>query len=219
MKKIIYSIFGLGLIIFLTSCEAEEFVRPTIELQLSTNTIDLNLSMVIPSSTVSVMQGNKEDIGYTVESSDESVAIATIKGVEITITAVSEGTAVITVKDSHGMSDTVEVNVMVDLPTVPTFNWNGQRTVFDRAGGYGITILSNKIALTDILNDNVQYILSWNGDLTEGEKTNGRLRKIGQNIEPEEIGLPLFTVLRANGTDNYITFSNGEVSGELFFNN
>lgn len=217
MNRIFYNILGMFLLFLLTACVTEEFVRPTIELELSANVIDLNLNMEIPSAKVNVMQGNKEDVGYTVESSNESIATASIEGVEIIIRAVSEGSAIITVMDSHGMFDTIEVNVSVDLPNTPTFNWNGEKIVFDRVGGFGITILTNKIALTDILDKNVQYILTWTGELTEGKKADGSLKKIGQNIETEVIDLPSFTVLRADETNNYITFSDGVSSGELFF--
>lgn len=217
MKKTINHIIGVGLIFLLASCSGEEFIKPTIELELLSNEVYLNIiSLELASATVNIKQGNS---GYIVESSDETVATATNEGTgtEITITAVNEGTAVITVTDAKGKTATIDVTVAVSTPTTPTFVWGGQSVRFDRPGGYAITILSDKIALTDIINDSRQYILSWSGGLTEGEKTDGTLTIIGARDEPDINELTSVKVLKSESSNHYIVFTDGTRGGEFYF--
>ena len=217
MKKLINYIFGFSLILLLATCSEEVFVKQTLELELLADEVHLNIaSSELASTTVNIRHGNS---GYTVESSDETVATATNTGtgVEIEITAIDEGTAIITVRDAEGMTATIDVTVSVTLPTTPTFRWSGQTVRFDRAGGYAITILSDKIALTDIGNDQRQYILSWTGGLSEGEKTNGVLKVIDMGEEQAINELISFRVLKSDSSGHYIIFSDGSNGGELFF--
>ena len=73
------------------------------------------------------------------------------------------------------------------------------------------------VVLTDITNANVQYILTWTGGFSEGEKTGAKIRIIGGDIEPEEDDLTTFKVLRADTDSNYIVFSDGTNGGQLYF--
>lgn len=216
MKNLINNILGISLLfLLLASCSKKEFVRPTIELELLSDDVQLNLnSTELASATVNVKQGNS---GYTVESSDETVVIASNADVAITVTAVSEGTATVTVTDSKGKTATVDVTVVVSAPTSPTFNWNGQTVVFDKAGGYGITILPDKIALTDIIDEQRQYVLSWSGGLEGGDKPDGTLTIINVGSEPQITELSILKVLKAEGPNYYIVFSDGTKGGELYF--
>jgi len=216
MKNLINNILGISLVLLLlASCEKKEFVRPTIELELFSDVVQLNLnSTELTSATVKVKHGNS---GYTVESSDETVVTVSNVGVEITVTAVSEGTATVTVTDSKGKTAYIDVTVAVTAPTTPTFTWNGQSVAFDIAGGYGITVLSNKIALTDIVNDQKQYILSWAGGFSGGEKTDATLTIISAGSEPQVNELSILKVLKSEESGYYIVFSDGVSGGELFF--
>src|SRR5690554_1194921 len=217
MKKIIYNILGLSLILLFTACETEEFVRPIMDLELVSNEVYLNLvTTELAEATVSIRHGNS---GYTVESSDENIATATNEGpgTEITIVGKNEGTAVITVTDALGKTATIDVVVSVVTPTTPTFTWKGQNVRFDRAGGAGLTVMPGVVVLTDITNANVQYILTWTGGFSEGEKTGAKIRIIGGDIEPEEDDLTTFKVLRADTHSNYIVFSDGTNGGQLHF--
>lgn len=216
MKKLINNIFGIGLVFFLlTSCMKKEFVKPTVELELVANEVHLNITSVeLASATVNIKYGNG---GYTVESSDETVATVSNAGVAITITAINEGTATVTVKDALGQTATIDVSASVLVPTTPTFSWNGQIVEFDKVGGYGITILSNKIALTDLINQQKQYVLSWTGGLGEGEKTEGMLAIISAGVEPEIKELATVKVLKSETSNHYIVFSDGTNGGNLYF--
>jgi|SRR5690606_35767341 len=216
MKNLIKNIHGISMVfLLLTSCGEKEFVRPTIELELLSNVVELNLnSTELTSATVNVKQGNS---GYTVESSDETVVKASNAGVVITVTAVSEGTATVTVTDSKGKTANIEVSVAVATPTTPTFTWNGQPVAFDMVGGYGITILADRVALTDIVNDQKQYILSWVGGFSAGEKTDATLTIVSANSELQINELTILKVLKSEESGYYIVFSDGVSGGELFF--
>ncbi len=216
MKNLIKNILGISLVfLLLASCDKKEFVRPTIELELLSNVVQLNLnSTELASATVNVKQGNSE---YTVESSDETVVRASNAGPIITVTAVSEGTATITVTDSKGKTANIDVTVTVSSPTTPTFTWNGQSVAFDRAGGYGITILADRVALTDIVNDQKQYILSWVGGFATGDKTDAKLVIISAGSAPQVKELTALKVLKSEASNHYIVFSDGTSGGDLYF--
>ncbi|MDD2244552.1 MAG: hypothetical protein PHY69_03310 [Dysgonamonadaceae bacterium] len=217
MKKLIYNIIGVSLILLLTSCQAEEFNRPEIDLELLSNEVHLSIvAHELTSTTVNIKHGNS---GYTVESSDESVAIATNKGTgsTITITGVGPGSAVVTVTDALGKTATIDVSVSVTYPTTPTFVWDGKNIRFDKVGGYALTVFPGKIALTDVVNDKVQYILSWTGGLTVGEKNNGTLKIVTYNAEPELIELTKFKVLTPESGSYYCIFSKDDIGGQFFF--
>lgn len=216
MKKLINNIFGIGLILLLlASCMKNEFVKPIVDLELVANQVHLNINSVeLASATVNIRYGNG---GYAVESSDETVAVVSNAGVAITITAIREGTATVTVRDAQGKTATIDVTASVSVPTTPTFIWNGQMVEFDKPGGYGITILSDKVALTDIINGQTQYILSWSGGFSEGEKTNSTLAIIRAGAEPEINELAVLKVLKSEPSNNYIVFGDGTSGGELYF--
>lgn len=217
MKKLIYNILGLSLILMFTACETEEFMKPTLDLELVSNEVQLNLvTTELASATVSVRNGNS---GYSVESSDENIATASNEGTGAVITIIgkNEGTAVITVTDALGKTATIDVVVSVLTPTTPTFTWQGQNVRFDRAGGAGLTVMPGVVVLTDITIENVQYIMTWTGGFTEGEKTNAKMRIITGVNEPEETDLTTFKVLRADNNSNYIVFSDGTNGGQLYF--
>ena len=217
MKKLIYNILGFCLILIFTACETEEFVRPTMDLELVSNEVYLNLiSTELASATVSIRNGNS---GYTVESSDENIASASNEGpgTVIEIVGKNKGTAVITVTDALGKTATIDVVVSVLTPTTPTFTWQGQNVRFDRVGGAGLTVMPGVVVLTDITIENVQYIMTWTGGLSEGEKTNAKIRIINGDAEALENDLTTFKVLKADTNSYYIVFSDGANGGQLYF--
>ncbi len=216
MKRVVYYIVSIGLVLLMFSCKTEEFVKPVLDLELLSNEVYLNLAADISTATVNVRHGNG---GYTVESSDETVATAINPGtgVAIEITAKGEGTAVITVTDALGKTALIDVTVSVVLPTSPIFNWAGQAIKFDRPDGYGISILNNKIALTDLMKDQKQYVLSWQGGYSEGDKTGGMLTIASPGSEPELITFTTFSILKANEEGCYLIFRNESNVGEIFF--
>lgn len=217
MKKITYAFYGVSLVLFLSSCVAEEFSRPAIDLELLSNEVYLSIvAHELSSTTVNVKHGNS---GYVVESSDESIAIATNEGTgsTITITGINEGNAVITVTDALGKTATIDVTVSMTYPTTPTFVWNGQNIRFDRVDGYALTVFPGKIGLTDVIHDNTQYILSWTGGLTEGEKDNATLKIKSSDTEAELIELTNCKITKLDNENYYFIFSKDNIGGQLYF--
>ncbi len=216
MKKILNIFFAVTLIVVLASCNEED---PVIEQHdgkviLSSNTVILSMHLGISSATVTIESGSGD---YSVESSDETVATASLSGETITIDAVSEGVTTITVSDQEENSETISVIVLYELPTSATFNWGIEEIEFDRANGYGISILSGSVALTDLSSTHKQYLLSWEGGFSEGNKTDGKLEIVDLNNEVETIPLTSIAVIQATPSGYYLTFDDGDKSGELFF--
>lgn len=216
MKKILNIFFAASLIVALVACNEED---PVIEqhdkgLTLSSNTVVLSMHLGISSATITIESGSGD---YSVESSDEMVATASISGETITINAVGKGSATITVSDKEEKSETITVTVLYELPTSATFNWGVEVIEFDQTGGYGISILSSNVALTDLFADQKQYLLSWTGGFSEGDKTDGKLEIVGLDKELETIQLTSIAIIQAAPSGYYLIFGDGDKSGELFF--
>lgn len=214
MKKVLNILLVASLVVALPSCKDEE---PAVNLTLNNNTVTLNLNSVTLTATVTIESGNG---GYDAESSDKAVAVASVSGKTVTITAVGEGTSTVIVADGKGKTASIAVTVKYEIPSSATFSWNGASIEFDKAGGYGISILSNSIALTDLNIAKKQYVVSWTGGLSEGEKSNGKLEITEQGkTTPETIMLTSIKVVQAGTSGNYLVFSDGNNSGDLFYEN
>lgn len=216
MKKILNILLATSLIVTLFSCGNDEEPIPAVDLKLSNNTVSLNLNAESPTATVTIESGNG---GYDVKSADETIATASLSGTTITINAVATGSTSVTVTDNANKTATISVTVSYNTPNTAKFNWNGQDIEFDKVGGYGISILSNGVALTDLVSDKKQYLLSWTGGLSEGDKSDGKLVIAEQGKDAETINLSSLKVVQAGTAGNYILFGDTNRSGELFFNN
>ncbi|MDD4590002.1 MAG: Ig-like domain-containing protein [Parabacteroides sp.] len=214
MKKTMYTrpvILLIGLIFSLSiiSCQDEVVIE---EIQLDKTEIDLKIN---ESTTVIIKGGNGE---FNAKAEDESIATVSVVNRVITIKAVKEGSTTVTVTDNKNNTATLDITVSYSIPTQSKFVWNNESVEFDKAGGYGISILSNSIALTDLNIDKKQYVLSWTGGLSEGEKSNGKLMISEQGkTTPETITLTSVKVVQAGISGNYIIFSDGYKSGDLLF--
>ena len=88
MKKTIYNILGLSLILLFTACEAEEFVRPIMDLELMSNEVYLNLISTELASATFMLEAKTG--GYSVESSDENITTASNEGTGAVITIIGK---------------------------------------------------------------------------------------------------------------------------------
>lgn len=210
MKNII-NLFLIVSLFVLASCEKED-TTAAVDLKLDNNIVELKKD---GTATVKIQEGNG---GYKVTSNNKEVAEASISGTTITITAVSEGEAKITVTDSKEKTATITVTVDYNIPSTSKFIWNGTPIEFDKANKYGISILSTGVALTDLVTDKRQYVLSWDGGLTTGDKTNGKLviKQLGKE-QADEFRMTSLKIIQAETSGNYIVFNDGSRSGELFF--
>ena len=214
MKKIISFVLATILFAGVTSCKKEDDTQTSIvDLILSDNSLNITLSM--PFEEVYITSGNGK---YQVKSDNENIAEVEIANSSIIIKAINEGTTKITVTDSEGKTVVVDVTVTAAIPTFPMFVWDNLNIKFDSADKYGISILANQIAFTDLKMNERQYILSWDGGLSIGDKTNGKLVIVEANNE-STINLTSVTVkqIQSGTSGNYITFNDGDKYGELYF--
>lgn len=164
---------------------------------------------------LNITSGNE---GYTVHSNDQGIVTAELSGTSIILKGVGEGTTRVFVTDKEKRSVAIQVTVSFTLPTSEFFNWNGIIKDFDKPGEYGISILSGKVALTDLAwAERKQTVLSWSGGMTVGDKTNGKLKIITPDGVEESISLTSLKIIRADDLGTYIVFTDGSRSGELFF--
>lgn len=212
MKKILHIFLVVTILAgFVWSCSDDDDDQ-LFRLQLD-NT-DVTITSISSPVLLTITSGNE---GYTVSSSDESIVTASISGTTVTLTAVGEGTTRVMVADKEKRSVAVSVTVSLTMPDSESFIWNGATTEFDKPGGYGISILSSSIALTDLISeDKNQIVLSWSGGFTAGNKTSGKLSFLTPDGS-ETTTLTSVNVVRSDVSGNYIVFGDGSKSGELFF--
>lgn len=182
-------------------------------LKLQVDNTDVTITSINSPVILTITSGNG---GYYVSSNDEGIVTAEISETTVILTAVGEGSTRIFVTDSERRSVAIEVTVAFTLPDSEIFIWNGAVTPFDTPDGYGISILSSSVALTDIVSEEKkQIVLSWNGGFTVGDKTGGSLTVLTTE-ESETIPLTSVKILRADDSGNYIHFTDGSRSGECF---
>ena len=212
MKKIVHIFLVITILAgFVWSCsdlDEDQLFR------LQLDNTDVTMTSITEPVLLTIITGNE---GYTVSSSDESIVTASITGTTVTLTAVGEGTTRVMVADQEKRSVAVSVTVSLTMPDSEFFIWNGAATEFDKPDGYGISILSSSIALTDLISeDQNQILLSWSGGYTTGNKTNGRLSFVTSE-GAETTTLTSVNIVRSDASGNYIVFSDGSKNGELFF--
>lgn len=212
MNKILKFLLAITLVAGVVWSCKKDVNDPLLRLQVD-NT-EVMITSINSPVVLTITSGNG---GYSVSSNDEGVVTAEISDeTSVILTAVGEGTTRIFVTDSERRSVAIEVTVAFTLPDSEIFIWNGAVTPFDTPEGYGISILSSSIALTDIISEEKkQIILSWNGGFTVGDRTGGELTVLTAE-ESETIPLTSVKILRADASGNYIVFGDGTRSGECF---
>ena len=200
MKKIVNLLIVVSCVLAMGSCKKDEV---QVDLALDKTTIEL---VVGASGTVKIATGNG---GYVVTNSSAATATATLLESTINIIGVKEGTATLTVKDQTGRTVTVVITVN---PAAPEFVWNDTKILLDQANNWGLTVLSNRIAVTNVASK-AQYMLSWTGDMTVGDKTGGKLQIVGS----PDITLTSLKVVQAASTGYYLTFEGDSKKGLVYF--
>lgn len=197
----------------LASCSKDMAI---VDLTLNNTMLEIDKGEI---TKIAVETGNGK---YKAESSNSMIAKVAVSGTTIAILGVEGGSATVTITDEKGKTEMVNVTVSYAVPNTATFIWNKEPIEFDNAGGYGISILESGVAFTNI-NEPRQYVLSWEGGMAEGEKTNGKLI-IATPGGPEEeedpvevIELASVTVVLSEATGGYIVFNDGSRGGEILF--
>jgi len=200
MKKIVNLLIVVSCVLAMGSCKKDEV---QVNLTLDKTTIEL---VVGASGTVKIATGNG---GYVLTNSSASITTTTLSESTINITGVKEGDATITVKDHTGR--TVSLKITVN-PSATEFVWNDTKILLDQANSWGLTVLSNRIAVTNVASK-AQYMLSWTGDMTVGDKTGGKLQILGSS----DITLTSLKVVKAESTGYYLTFEGDAKKGLVYF--
>ena len=199
----------LGFIFILSSCKKDKDLQ--VDLTLAKTETEV---FVDESVTVEITAGNGE---YTATSSSEAIAKATVSGQTVSIQGIAKGSATITVKDKAGRSATIAVTVnnpIVD-PNTARFKWDNT-VELDKANGWSTTVLAGSVAITN-LTDKKQFVLSWTGGYTVGDKTAAKLRILESGKETQEVALTVFEVQRAENNLYSVAFGTAEKQGELVF--
>ncbi|HBG41518.1 MAG TPA: hypothetical protein DDZ96_06130 [Porphyromonadaceae bacterium] len=209
MKKVFNILFMAALIIGLASCKDDKD-EPAATLTLDTTT-EVTLKPGA-SKVVTVKTGNGD---YKATPADTKVVTADISNDQITLTGVGEGSTTIAVTDAKGQK--AEIKVTVGVPTAGTFVWDTYTAKFDEADKYGIALLENGIALTELTTDKKQYYLSWtSGGLTAGDKTGGKLEVVtpdGKDNQSFTLTSVKIMETKTAGT-LYIAFGDGAKTGD-----
>lgn len=161
--------------------------------------------------TVTVETGNG---GYDYSATPSGKVDVSITNDVISIKGVEEGEATVTIKDGKGKTATITVSVVSKhtIPPSAQFVWDGAKTDLETTNNWGLAIYTNRIAITNII-DKEQYILSWTGDLSKGDKTDGKLQAVGG----ETVTLSSFEVVKSESNTYYIAFEGGSKSGNIYF--
>jgi len=208
MRKILNFLLTVGFILVFAACSKDNPV--ILDIKLDRTSVEMNEGQSV---TVTIESGNG---GYTAESSSESVATATVSGNTITIQGIKEGAATVRIKDREDKLASVSVTVTneSDIPSDFRFLWNGETIGLDEANNWGFATYDNRIVITNML-EKKQFILSWTGGLTEGDKSDGTLRVIsGKN---ETTALDKLTVVQAQSSIYYLVFKGDSQSGDIYF--
>lgn len=109
-------------------------------------------------------------------------------------------------KEEAAPSDTVE--------TKPVFSWDGYSFLLETDNGWSITRFNNRIALSNF-NRKCQCLLSWKGNMADGEKEDAVLKiaEVGRKLQ--NIPLDRFSITDINGMYYNIRFVQGEKEGML----
>ncbi len=207
MRTITNILLATLVIIGFASCDKDTSIA---ELTLDSSSLAIDKGEI---AKITVETGNGK---YKAISSNNLVAKVAVSGTTIAILGVEGGVARVTITDEQGKEKTIDVTVSYKVPGGSTFIWNKESTEFDKAGTYGISILSSSVALTDF-NVPKQFVLSWDGGMTEGEKTNGQLVIAEPGLEVKSIALSSIQVVLSTEARGYVVFNDGTRRGELLF--
>lgn len=212
MKKLINIdlktiIMVLGCVFVMAACSDDD-EETLAELTLDKTTIEVVEDATV---TVTVQTGNG---GYEATPAATDITTATVSGSTITVTGVKEGKTNIAVKDGKGKTASIKVSVVSKhtIPASAQFVWDGAKTDLETTNNWGLAIYTNRIAVTNVI-DKKQYILTWTGDLSKGDKTGGKLQTVGG----ETVTLSDFEVVKAESNTYYIAFEGGSKAGNIYF--
>lgn len=106
-----------------------------------------------------------------------------------------------------------------DCATIPTeltlaFTWGDTNIPLEVDNGWGVTRYKDHIALSNF-NEKCQYLLTWDGNMGNGEKSNAFLKiaKVGEQLQ--NLQLDKLSILFIDGKYYRIEFAQGNKTGTL----
>lgn len=96
----------------------------------------------------------------------------------------------------------------------PMMKWNGKSVELKDVSGWCITRYNNRIALSDYSHKQ-QYLLTWDGNSSNGGKSNAKLKIAEVGFALESYDLDTLTIKDIDGTYYDINFSSANKSGQF----
>lgn len=166
-------------------------ITPIEDLQIDASSLELKVG---ESKTVSITSGNGD---YTVKSSDESVATASVDGTTVTVKAVSTGSAVtITVTDKSGQKEIIKVTVNAPIPIYDDLvlssddpielnvNESSTFSIVSGSGSYAVAIGNEAVATVKLRGSDVDVsgVASGNTVITVTDTQSGQFVTVNVTI-------------------------------------
>jgi len=180
--------------------------------------------LVLDKTSLSLVEGEEATViiesgngNYSLSLTSADIVTAGLSGNTIVLTAKTYGEITIEVQDQAGKTISLDVKVTLsDERTVsPRFSWD---TTFEleQPNDWGVTIDTGTVSVTNVPTQR-QYVLSWEGDLTVGTKTNAVLKIVKNKLMTETIVLTQLSVWEQAPGYCTILFYRGDQKGEFIF--
>lgn len=102
-----------------------------------------------------------------------------------------------------------------DTNNLPHFSWD-ITVQLEQPNNWGLTLFENKVTVTNIV-EGKQYILTWKGNLSAGEKSNGKLKTIILGKQTKTTELEVLEIKELSNGTHEIFFRGGGRKGEIVF--
>lgn len=209
MRTFLFMLFLSGIILLnFTACKDEDKIQDLL-LSKTSVTVEEGDNVVLY-----IESGNG---GYVVSSSQESIVTAGIVENSIVITGLTQGAAIVTIKDGANKSCPIEVTVIsyAQGDNTPRFKWDDYIGL-EQVNNWSLTVSENQIGVTNVF-ERKQYIVAWNGNLSDGIKSEPSLRIVELDKETQVISLTKLAVINEENNCCFITFQDDSRRGELVF--
>ncbi len=101
-------------------------------------------------------------------------------------------------------------------PQTPAFVWEDASILLDIDNGWGFTRYKNRVAITN-MEKKSQYLLTWDGDMTDGTKPDATLRVAKNGEITQVLALDELSIEEIDGSYCRISFGQGTKTGTLIF--
>lgn len=217
MKQFTYILACVAILLhlsFLVACSDDD----------NNNSID---SLILDRASIQVKEGSESILKveqgkgrYQFSFSEEGYADAKYRDDLIYVQGLKYGKVVLTITDQAGNSAKLDVIVVSSVlsTNAERLMWKGNMIEVNKANDWSLTVDQNSVALTNVTSGK-QYILSFDGEFTEGVKENAKLEIVNSKTSDDTgiIELAGLEILQIKDGLYSIIFSSSESIGELVF--